>query len=85
MSDPQKYRSKEEVSEWIDQDPILHVLNIIKENKWLSDKEIEDISAWVKKEVEESVKFAEESPYPDPEELYEDVYVQKDYPYIKEY
>jgi pyruvate dehydrogenase E1 component alpha subunit len=85
MSDPQKYRSKEEVSEWIDQDPILHVLNIIKENKWLSDKEIEDISAWVKKEVDESVKFAEESPYPDPEELYEDVYVQKDYPYIKEY
>ena len=85
MSDPQKYRSKEEVSEWIDQDPILHVLNIIKENKWLSDKEIDDIAAWVKKEVDESVKFAEESPYPDAEELYEDVYVQKDYPYIKEY
>ncbi len=85
MSDPQKYRSKEEVSEWIDQDPILHVLNVIKENKWMSDKEIEDISVWVKKEVDESVKFAEESPYPDPEELYEDVYVQKDYPYIKEY
>ena len=85
MSDPQKYRSKEEVSEWIDQDPILHVLNVIKENKWMSDKEIEDVSTWVKKEVDESVKFAEESPYPDPEELYEDVYVQKDYPYIKEY
>ena len=85
MSDPQKYRSKEEVSEWIDQDPILHVLNVIKENKWLSDKEIENIATWVKKEVDESVKFAEESPYPDPEELYEDVYVQKDYPYIKEY
>jgi pyruvate dehydrogenase E1 component alpha subunit len=85
MSDPQKYRSKQEVSEWIDQDPILHVLNIIKENKWLTEKQIEDISVWVKKEVEESVKFAEDSPYPDPEELYEDVYIQKDYPYIKEY
>ncbi len=85
MSDPQKYRSKEEVSEWIDQDPILHVLNIIKDNKWLTDKEIEDVAVWVKKEVDESVKFAEESPYPDPEELYEDVYIQKDYPYIKEY
>lgn len=85
MSDPQKYRTKNEVSDWIEQDPILHVLNIIKENKWLKEKEIEDINNWVKNEVAESVKFAEESPYPDAEELYEDVYVQKDYPYIKEY
>ena len=85
MSDPQKYRSKDEVTEWIEQDPILHVLDIIKENNWLKDKEIEDINSWIKNEVLESVKFAEESPYPDPHELYEDVYVQKDYPYIKEY
>jgi len=85
MSDPQKYRTKDEVTEWIEQDPILHVLNIIKEYKWLKEAEIEKINSWVKKEVEESVKFAEDSPYPDPEELYEDVYVQKDYPYIKEY
>ena len=85
MSDPQKYRTKDEVTEWIEQDPILHVLNVIKEYKWLKDVEIEKINSWVKKEVEESVKFAEDSPYPDPEELYEDVYVQKDYPYIKEY
>ena len=85
MSDPQKYRTKDEVSDWIEQDPILHVLDIIKENKWLKEKEIEEINSWVKNEVAESVKFAEDSPYPDPEELYEDVYVQKDYPYIKEY
>ena len=85
MSDPQKYRTKDEVSDWIEQDPILHVLDIIKENKWLKEKEIEEINSWVKNEVAESVKFAEDSPYTDPEELYEDVYVQKDYPYIKEY
>ncbi len=85
MSDPQKYRTKDEVTEWIEQDPILHVLDTIKENKWLKEKEIEEINDWVKKEVSESVKFAEESPYPDAEELYEDVYIQKDYPYIKEY
>ncbi len=85
MSDPQKYRTKDEVTEWIEQDPILHVLDTIKENKWLKEKEIEEINEWVKKEVAESVKFAEESPYPDAEELYEDVYIQKDYPYIKEY
>ena len=85
MSDPQKYRTKDEVTEWIEQDPILHVLDTIKENKWLKEKEIEEINEWVRKEVAESVKFAEESPYPDAKELYEDVYIQKDYPYIKEY
>lgn len=85
MSDPQKYRTKEEVSEWIEKDPIEHCLNVIKENKWLTDKEIEDISAWVKNEIEEAIKFAEESPLPEASELYKDVYVQEDYPFIKEY
>ena len=84
MSDPQKYRSKEEVTEWIEQDPILHVLNVIKDNKWLKDTEITEIDEWVKNEVKESVEFAENSPYPEAKELYEDVYTQKDYPYIKE-
>lgn len=85
MSDPQKYRSKEEVAEWMEQDPIEHCRRVIKDNKWLSEKEIEEIDAWVKKEVEESVEFAENSPYPEAHELYEDIYMQTDYPYIKEY
>ncbi len=85
MSDPQKYRTKEEVAEWMEKDPIDHVLDVIKENKWLSDKEIKDIQEWVKKEVQESIDFAENSPYPEPEELYEDVYVEENYPFIKEY
>jgi pyruvate dehydrogenase E1 component alpha subunit len=85
MSDPQKYRTKDEVAEWMEQDPIEHCLRIIKAQKWLSEKELTDIDAWVKKEVEESVTFAENSPYPAAHELYEDVYVQADYPYIKEY
>jgi pyruvate dehydrogenase E1 component alpha subunit len=85
MSDPQKYRTKEEVAEWMEKDPIDHCLTVIKENKWLSDKEIQEINDWVKKEVEESIAFAENSPYPEAEELYKDVYTQEDYPYIKEY
>jgi pyruvate dehydrogenase E1 component alpha subunit len=85
MSDPQKYRSKDEVNEWIEQDPIEHCLRIVQENKWLSEKEITEIDLWVKKEVEESVVFAENSPYPEAHEIYEDVYTQTDYPYIKEY
>ena len=85
MSDPQKYRSKDEVNDWMDNDPIDHVLAVIKENKWLSEQEIEAIGVWVKKEIDESVEFAENSPYPEASELYEDVYTQTDYPYIKEY
>ena len=85
MSDPQKYRTKEEVAEWMEQDPIEHCLNVIKENKWLTAKEIEEIDTWVKNEVEDSVKFAEESPYPDADELYEDIYQEPNYPYIIEY
>ena len=85
MSDPQKYRTKEEVSEWMEQDPIEHCLNVIKQNKWLTEKEIKEINDWVKKEVEESVEFAENSPYPEGKELYEDVYMDENYPYIIEY
>ncbi|GAA0874696.1 pyruvate dehydrogenase (acetyl-transferring) E1 component subunit alpha [Wandonia haliotis] len=85
MSDPQKYRTKEEVAEWQEQDPIEHCLNVIKENNFLSESEIKEIQDWVKNEVEESVKFAEESPFPEAEELYKDVYQQEDYPFIREY
>jgi pyruvate dehydrogenase E1 component alpha subunit len=85
MSDPQKYRTKEEVAEWMEKDPIDHCLSVIKENKWLSEDEIQGVIDWVKTEVEESITFAENSPYPEAEELYKDVYTQEDYPYIKEY
>lgn len=85
MSDPQKYRSKDEVNEWMDKDPIDHVREVIEAQKWLTEKEFAEIDAWVKNEVDESVSFAENSPYPEPEELYLDVYIQRDYPYIKEY
>ncbi len=85
MSDPQKYRSKQEVEEWMQNDPIDACLNVIKENKWMTSKEIEEVEAWVKNEVEESVKFAEESPYPEGKDLYEDIYQEPNYPYIIEY
>jgi pyruvate dehydrogenase E1 component alpha subunit len=38
----------------------------------------------VKAQVEEAVKFAEESPFPEASELYKDVYMQKDYPFVKD-
>jgi len=84
MSDPAKYRSKEEVEEYKSKDPIEQVLKTILENKFATEKEIEAINEEVKKVVDDSVQFAEDSPYPDPSELYKDVYVQEDYPYITE-
>ena len=65
-------------------DPITRVLETIKTNKLASDKDLEKILANVKSIVDESVKFAEESPDLEPHELYEDVYKQADYPFIKE-
>ncbi|MEX1189375.1 MAG: pyruvate dehydrogenase (acetyl-transferring) E1 component subunit alpha [Bacteroidia bacterium] len=82
MSDPGKYRTKEEVEEYKKKDPIEQVLATLKSNKWITEKEIEAIDEKIKATVEESVQFAEDSPYPDVSELYRDVYVQEDYPYI---
>jgi pyruvate dehydrogenase E1 component alpha subunit len=84
MSDPAKYRTKEEVEEYKQKDPIEQVLSTIRKNKFATEQEIEAIEERVKQIVEESVKFAEESPYPAPEDLYKDVYVQADYPFIRE-
>ena len=82
MSDPANYRTKEEVEEYKALDPIEQALRVLKENKWISDAEVEAMDKKIKQQVEDSVKFAEESPYPDPSELYKDVYMQKDYPFI---
>jgi pyruvate dehydrogenase E1 component alpha subunit len=82
MSDPAKYRSKEEVEEYKMRDPIEVVKKTILEKKFATEKEIEVIDRRINEKVEESVKFAEESKYPDPGEALRDVYMQTDYPYI---
>ena len=84
MSDPQKYRTKNEVHEYQEKDPITYVKNILLDNKWMTADEIKALEKEVKEEVEEAVKFAEESPLPEPHELYEDVYTQEDYPFVKD-
>jgi pyruvate dehydrogenase E1 component alpha subunit len=84
MSDPAKYRTKEELEQYKAKDPIEQVLSALKDNNWITEKEVEETEKRVKDLVDESVKFAEESPYPDADELYKDVYVQEDYPYIIE-
>jgi pyruvate dehydrogenase E1 component alpha subunit len=84
MSDPAKYRTKEELEEYKTLDPIQNALQVIKKKKYATDAELKDIQDKVKAQVQESIDFAEESAYPDASELYTDVYVQEDYPYIKD-
>lgn len=84
MSDPAKYRTKEEEAKYKEQDPIQFVLKRIEDKKFATEEEIEAINEKVKKEVDDCVKFAEESPWPDISELYNHIYVQEDYPFIKD-
>jgi len=82
MSDAQHYRTKDEVEEYRKIDPILQVLEVIKENNYATDEEIEAIEARVKDLVAECEKFAEESPYPDLSVMYDVVYDQENYPFL---
>jgi pyruvate dehydrogenase E1 component alpha subunit len=82
MSDPAKYRTKEEVEEYKQKDPIDYVHRLLLEKKWATDADIEAINQRVDQEVEECVKFAEESPFPGEDEMYKDVYAEPNYPYI---
>ncbi|MBP1652184.1 MAG: pyruvate dehydrogenase (acetyl-transferring) component, alpha subunit [Bacteroidetes bacterium] len=82
MSDPAKYRTKEEVEEYKERDPLTVVLKTIQKNKWATDAEIEAITEKVKQQVEHCVEFAENSPWPSDDELLKDVYTQQDYPFI---
>jgi pyruvate dehydrogenase E1 component alpha subunit len=83
MSDAQKYRTKEEVQEYRKIDPITQVKEIIIQNNYASANEILDIDARVKQKVNECEKFADESPYPDKNIMYDAVYEQQDYPFLK--
>jgi pyruvate dehydrogenase E1 component alpha subunit len=84
MSDPAKYRSKEEVEEYKAKDPLEQVRATIVAKKYADQKWFDSIEEKIKEIVEHSVTFAEESPYPSASELYTDVYVQTDYPYIRD-
>jgi len=82
MSDPAKYRTKDEEADYKGQDPINYVKNLLLENGMQTEEEIKEIQNRVKEVVADCVEFAEESPWPDDSELLKDIYVQKDYPFI---
>ncbi len=82
ISDPQKYRSKDEVDEYKEQDPITRVQKTILDNVYATQAELDAIDSKIAFLVDESVKFAEESPWPDDSELLKDVYMDQNYPFI---
>ena len=84
MSDPQKYRTKDELHEYQGKDPIEYVKNVLLAQGWNTEAEIKAVEKEIKAEVEAAIEFAENSPYPEAHELYEDVYMTENYPFVKD-
>ncbi|MEL6717957.1 MAG: pyruvate dehydrogenase (acetyl-transferring) E1 component subunit alpha [Bacteroidota bacterium] len=82
VSDPGRYRTKEELNHYKELDPVKVTEQKLLDFGFATADEIKEIKNEIKAEIAEAVKFAEESPYPDASELWDDNYVQEDYPYI---
>jgi pyruvate dehydrogenase E1 component alpha subunit len=74
MSDPAKYRTKEEVDKYrTERDPIDHVRKLMLEGKMTDEAALKAIDAEIRKIVGDAAEFAQHSPEPDPSELWTDV------------
>jgi pyruvate dehydrogenase E1 component alpha subunit len=82
MSDAQHYRTKKEVSEKQEEDPISYIKSILLEKKYATEEQINEIDQKVKHLVAECEQFAEDSPYPEKNVMYDVVYEQEDYPFL---
>ena len=74
MADPSMYREREEVEEYKDRDPIDNYKNWLIGNQSFDEKTIKDIDSEIEIEIESAVKFAMESPDPEADTLFENVY-----------
>lgn len=82
MSDAQKYRTKEEVEEYQKIDPITNVKETLLEKGYATEDDIKAMDKRVKDKVKECEEFAEKSPFPDKNVMYDVVYQQDNYPFI---
>jgi pyruvate dehydrogenase E1 component alpha subunit len=73
MSDPMKYRTKEEAQRAKERDPIVLYESLLKERGWVDEPALEQVHERIKQEVDEAIEFAESAPEPGPEALYEDI------------
>jgi len=78
MADPEDYRTKEEVEEWRARDPIQAFSKRLTEEGELSDDDLERLDGEAMKAVDGAVEFAEQSPFPELDSLYDDIYVMGD-------
>ncbi len=83
MSDAQHYRTKDEVEEYRKIDPITQVKEVILSKKYATQETLDAVDKSIKEHVIECEKFAESSPYPEHSLMYDAVYEQEDYPFIK--
>jgi TPP-dependent pyruvate/acetoin dehydrogenase alpha subunit len=75
MADPEQYRSKEEVAQWRERDPLPAFAELLERERLIDETEHERIDADAIARVDAAVAFADSSPFPAPESLYDDVYV----------
>lgn len=78
MSDPAKYRSKEEVEEYKIRDPLTDIKNKILKDAYATEDGLKEIEKKIKVLINEASEFAENSPLPDEAELYTDVYTENE-------
>lgn len=74
MGDPERYRQADEIKKWQENDPIGILRNVLIGEKIVTEAELDVIDAQVEDEVQAAVQFAESSPDPEPEALFENVY-----------
>jgi pyruvate dehydrogenase E1 component alpha subunit len=74
MSDPGNYRTRAEIEKYQERDPLKLFSASLLEAKIVDQKALDEIDHKVREEVEDSLRFADESPFPDPSELHTDVY-----------
>ena len=79
MSDPQKYRTKEELKEYQKIDPVERMKSYLLENDILKEEDVEKMIDDIENEVMEAIEFADETPFPKPEALYEDMFTGTPY------
>jgi len=77
MGDPLRYRTKDEVEKWREDDPIGILERILENDYGVSEKELDAIDDEVEEVIEEAVRFAEESPLPALDTLFDDIYVEE--------
>jgi hypothetical protein len=75
MADPEEYRTKEQVEEWRQRDPITTFAKRLVDEEALTEDDVEELDQAAVATIDDAVTFADRSPHPEPESLYDGIYV----------